>query len=156
MNKAPYGLNKAPRGMDQSSVKPVLSTRSWFNKDRPGPEQSFRPVVREKALRVFRRACDWQIFTKHTERFVPDHGELCSGPKRFLLNHGRTETTVLASFNPCHDCFVQTTGSYVQTTGSFVQTTGSFIQTTEQSLIVRKSGSGCRPTLIFFWGGVSD
>ena len=55
-------------------------------------------VVWDKALRVFRRASDLQIFTKHTESFVPDHGELCSGPRRSLLNHGRAEKTVLPSF----------------------------------------------------------
>ena len=55
--KDPRGLNKAPRGMDQSSAEPIISARPWFNKV---------AVVRNKALRVFSKDLQIASATKHT------------------------------------------------------------------------------------------
>ena len=82
---------KAPRGMNQSSAEPVFTARPWLNKDRRGPDQS-SPwsgtklyVVRNKALRVFSKDLQIASATNYTESFVPDYGDLCSGPRGALF-----------------------------------------------------------------------
>ena len=62
------------------------------NKALRGPEQSSLWSGTKLSVCLV-KICKSRVRRNIRRALVPDHGELCSGPRRSLLNHGRADKT---------------------------------------------------------------
>ena len=93
MTKAPRGLNKVPRGIDQSSAEPVFSARPWLNKDRRGPEQIIFGGSVIKGLNYYYEIKIWSRLS------LQDRSSI-SGPPSFKRIECPVKSTIMVHLGP--------------------------------------------------------